>query len=86
VSRGEDIALAAADPLNLCGVLAPGPRVPAAPRNRVLYRDGVPVAVYVSGEVQWLVPSDPRQEWPARNLLIRRDRDRLNLHGPSRQI
>jgi ATP-dependent Lhr-like helicase len=85
-SRGEEIAVAAADPLNLCGILTPGPRVPLGPRNRVLYRDGVPVATYIAGEVQWLIPPDPRQEWSARNLLIRSDRERTYLTGPSREV
>jgi ATP-dependent Lhr-like helicase len=78
---GEEVAVAAADPLNLCGITTPGPRVPAGPRNRVLYRGGVPVATYVAGEVQWLVPHDPRQEWSARNLLIRSDRERFYVAG-----
>ena len=38
---------------------------------------GVPVATCVAGEVQWLVPPDPGQEWSARNLLIRSDRERF---------
>ncbi len=83
--QDAEIAVSAADPLNLCGITTPGPRVPAHPRNRVLYRGGVPVAVYVAGEVQWLVPPDPRQEWSARNLLIRSDRERLYLPGGVRQ-
>jgi len=75
------VAVASADPLNLCGILTPGPRVPVGPRNRVLYRGGVPVATYVGGEVQWLVPSDSREEWAARNLLVRGDRERFYLPG-----
>ena len=33
------------DPLNLAGIITPGERVAALPSNRVLYRDGVPIAV-----------------------------------------
>ena len=33
------------DPLNLVGILTPGDAVPAVGANRILYRDGVPVAV-----------------------------------------
>ncbi|MBI1886169.1 MAG: DEAD/DEAH box helicase [Chloroflexi bacterium] len=40
----ELIRVNAADPLNLVGVITPGPRVPAVPTNTVIYRDGVPVA------------------------------------------
>jgi ATP-dependent Lhr-like helicase len=40
---GEIVRLAAVDPLNLVGILTPGPRVPAVRRNMVVYHDGVPV-------------------------------------------
>jgi ATP-dependent Lhr-like helicase len=40
---GEVIALSACDPLNLVGILTPGPRIPATLNNEVVYRDGVPV-------------------------------------------
>jgi ATP-dependent Lhr-like helicase len=41
----ERIELAAADPLNLVGILTPGARVPAVLGNRVALVDGVPVDV-----------------------------------------
>jgi len=42
-SRGEEITLSAADPLNLVGILVPGERVPAISGRTVTYRDGVAV-------------------------------------------
>ncbi|MEW6542214.1 MAG: DEAD/DEAH box helicase [Nitrospirota bacterium] len=39
----QEIRISAADPLNLVGIILPGPRVPAVPSNFVLFRDGVPV-------------------------------------------
>ncbi|HZN03842.1 MAG TPA: DEAD/DEAH box helicase, partial [Candidatus Polarisedimenticolia bacterium] len=36
--------ISAADPLNLAGILTPGPRIPAQGRGRVLLHDGVPAA------------------------------------------
>ncbi len=42
-SRGELLRASACDPLNLVGILTPGPRVPAVLGHHVLYRDGVPV-------------------------------------------
>ncbi len=42
------VTVSAADPLNLAGILFPGPKVPALASNRVLYRDGVPVAALVA--------------------------------------
>jgi ATP-dependent Lhr-like helicase len=41
---GRLVAISAADPLNLTGVIDSGGRVRATPSNRVVYRDGVPLA------------------------------------------
>ncbi|HSZ82596.1 MAG TPA: DEAD/DEAH box helicase, partial [Polyangia bacterium] len=40
--RGEVVRLSACDPLNLVGILTPGPRVPATLANTVVFVDGVP--------------------------------------------
>jgi len=41
---GETVRLSAADPLNLVGILLPGPRIPAVPTNSVTYVDGHPAS------------------------------------------
>jgi ATP-dependent helicase Lhr and Lhr-like helicase len=38
--KGETVRLSAVDPLNLFGVILPGPRVPAILTNTVTYVDG----------------------------------------------
>jgi ATP-dependent helicase Lhr and Lhr-like helicase len=38
---GEVVRITATDPLNLVGVVLPGPRIPALPTNSVTYVDGV---------------------------------------------
>jgi ATP-dependent Lhr-like helicase len=43
-ARGETVALAASDPLNLIGIIVPGERVPAVSSRSIRLRDGVPVA------------------------------------------
>jgi ATP-dependent Lhr-like helicase len=40
--RAERVELSATDPLNLAGVVLPGPRIPAVLGQRVVYVDGVP--------------------------------------------
>ena len=40
---GEIVRLCAVDPLNLVGVLTPGPRIPAVRTQQVVYRDGIPL-------------------------------------------
>ncbi len=69
---GTLVSLSGADPLNLVGVLTPGARLPALTGNRVLYRDGVPIALLAGGEVRFLEPLAPEAEWNARNALLRR--------------
>ena len=53
------VRVAACDPLNLAGILTPGARVPAVLGNRVLYRDGVPVAAVEAGEIRMLAAVEP---------------------------
>jgi ATP-dependent Lhr-like helicase len=43
--------ISACDPLNLVGILTPGERVPAIPGNRVVFRNGVPLASLEKGSV-----------------------------------
>jgi len=71
-AAGELIACSGADPLNLAGILTPGPRLPALAGNRLLYREGVPIAVLAGGEVSFLVELAPAARWQAQNLLLRR--------------
>ena len=42
---GNLISISGADPLNLVGILTPGPKLAALTGNRLLYRDGLPVAL-----------------------------------------
>lgn len=65
---GELLAVSAVDPLNQLGTLLPGSKVPALPGNRILYRDGVPLAVLVAGKPQWLLDLDE----PAQREALRR--------------
>ncbi len=44
------VIVSACDPLNLAGVLTPGPRVPSVPGNRLAYRNGVPIAAMDGSE------------------------------------
>jgi ATP-dependent Lhr-like helicase len=40
---GEITRLSAADPLNLIGIITPGPRIPAIHANSIVLRDGIPL-------------------------------------------
>jgi ATP-dependent helicase Lhr and Lhr-like helicase len=66
------VSLSGADPLNLVGIVTPGARLPALSSNRLLYRDGVPIALLAGGDVKFLVQLEPKEQWEAQNLLLRR--------------
>src|SRR6266852_6134181 len=70
--EGTLVSVSAADPLNLVGIITPGNRVSAFATNRILYRDGVPIATLESGGVRFLVEMDSASEWKAKNALVRR--------------
>jgi len=81
--QGEWVALCGADPLNLVGIVTPGPRVAAIAGNRVLFRDGLPIAALEGGEVRRLSPSDLQHE-TLRTLFWRRSSElQLKLRNPS---
>ncbi len=67
------ISISAADPLNLVGVITPGSRLSSASSNRVLYRDGVPIALLEAKEIRFLVEMNAAEQWKLRNALLRRN-------------
>jgi ATP-dependent Lhr-like helicase len=69
---GAWVPLSGADPLNLAGIVTPGPRLAALAGNRLLLQDGVVVATYAGGEVQLHQDMPPHQQWQARNALLRK--------------
>jgi ATP-dependent Lhr-like helicase len=66
---GQFVAVSAADPLNLLGIITPGARLPSLAGNRVLYRDGLPVAFYAGGEVTFLGSHEPAARWEMQRAL-----------------
>src|SRR6185312_2011147 len=71
-ASGQLVAVSAADPLNLIGTLTPDARIPALTGNRVLFRDGLPIAAYVASEVRFLTQLDAKEQWEAQNAILRR--------------
>ena len=46
---GEPIVISAVDPLNLCGIITPGERIPAVASTQITFRDGSPELLAVDG-------------------------------------
>jgi len=70
--RGMLTALSGADPLNLAGILTPGPKVAALTGNRMLYRDGIPIAWLTGGTVGFADALPVTEQRATRDALIRR--------------
>jgi len=65
------VSVSGADPLNLVGILTPGPRLPALSGNRLLYRDGIPTAVLIADDIRFLESLGDAKEWTAQKELLR---------------
>ena len=56
---GAYVCLSGIDPLNLCGTLLPGDKVPALAGNRILFRDGLPVAMQTGSKLRYIGNPEP---------------------------
>jgi ATP-dependent helicase Lhr and Lhr-like helicase len=70
-ASGEWVSLSGADPLNLIGILTPGQRLSALSANRVVYRDGLPIAALTGGKAQFLTDLEAADQWEAEKRLVR---------------
>jgi ATP-dependent helicase Lhr and Lhr-like helicase len=66
------VSLSAADPLNLIGIITPGARLASLAGNRLLYRDGLPIATYAADEVHYLEDLPASERWEVQTALLRR--------------
>lgn len=66
---GGLICISGVDPLNLCGTMLPGEKVPALSGNRVLFRDGLPIATIIAGTTNYLVSVAPHDQQHTRTAL-----------------
>jgi ATP-dependent Lhr-like helicase len=76
----EMVVLSAADPLNLVGILTPEARVPAVHSNRLLLKDGLPIAALEGGDVRRLSPTELSDEVLSTMLARRSLRHMPNAH------
>ena len=66
------VSVSDADPLNLAGILTPGPKLAALVGNRVLYRDGIPIALLEGDSTRFLEPVEPKIKKPRASSLSSR--------------
>jgi len=72
-SKASYHSLSAVDPVNHLSLLVPDIKLARTSRNRVLYRDGVPVAVLDGAEVRFLREVPMEYRWALEQLLRRQD-------------
>ncbi|MGH7444342.1 MAG: Lhr family helicase, partial [Longimicrobiales bacterium] len=71
-AAGALVVISGADPLNLIGLVTPETeRVPALSRNRIAFRDGVPIAARVDGALRRLAAHEPFDDDALTGLLAR---------------
>jgi len=74
---GALVCVSGADPLNLVGIVTPGELVPALTTHRILFRDGIPVAVRAAERgpdrrrERYLVPTTPEEAAVFQRALTR---------------
>ena len=73
--------ISTADPLNLAGIVTSGDRIRAAARNRLIYRDGVPLAVLEGEVVRELASIEPSIAADVSRALRRRGHSPVTVHG-----
>ena len=82
---GDDrIVISATDPLNLVGIILPGDKIAATPKNRIVFRDGLPIAQQAGDDI--LPVGDNDVDIETRTLLVRRQKPASYLPTPPRRI
>jgi len=70
--QGNFLRIPACDPLNLVGILTAGPGVSGILGNRIIFRDGVPVAPVESSEARLLARIEDSEQPTLEGLLDER--------------
>lgn len=84
--QGDLVAISAADPLNLTGLITPGQRVPTQQSHRLLYRDGVPIALGAQDDITWLETVESPAESHLRTMLLRKHFSAAYHKSPRRPV
>ena len=66
-------SLAASDPLNLLNLILPRRKLAKLLNNRVLFEDGIPIAVVEGGEVKFLREVAPERQWALQQALVQKN-------------
>ena len=76
--------VSACDPLNLIGIILPGDKLTAVANNRLVLKDGIPVAIEKKGEVDYLQDLDDDTLWKLRMNLLNKNQPSKLMRPPRR--
>lgn len=84
LARGNEwVVVSAADPLNLSGIIDPGPRVPATHKNALVWSGGRCVAARLRGRIEFFEQVEPQLATEMEQALAgRRPRPTPTADGP----
>jgi ATP-dependent Lhr-like helicase len=68
----QPCVISAADPLNLTGIILPGERISSQSVNRILFHNGVPLAIQTGRDIRFLGELSNEEQWAARTRLAKR--------------
>lgn len=69
---GQLLGISASDPLNLAGIITAGDRVASLATNRLVYRDGVPLAAMEGKQLRQLAEYDAASALEVERAVVRR--------------
>ena len=72
-SKVNYYSLSAVDPLNLLNLILPNRKLSRLSKNRVLYENGIPIAVLESDKVSFLREVDAAEQWNLQQALIKKN-------------
>ncbi|WP_455207910.1 DEAD/DEAH box helicase [Kaarinaea lacus] len=80
------LVISAVDPLNLTGIILPGVRVTNSNKNKILFRNGKPIAVSKNGQVEFLEDMNLESQWQAQTTLLRKHNPGQVLPPPTQSV
>ena len=69
--KGEEITISGVYPLNLTGIVTPVKRISNSIRNRITYKDGIPVVIKEGDDIHYLEKLGKEDQWRMQNEIIK---------------
>jgi len=80
------LVISAVDPLNFTGILLPGARVTNTNKNKILFRNGKPIAISKNGQVEFLEEMNQESQWQVQTTLLRKHSPGQVMPTPTQSI